>query len=60
MDFIIRIPDFVVNLYLNLIFQDVPVGTTPQRVERKFPRKIIEGTPDETRIKDFKSSIDAR
>ena len=53
-------PDFVVYLYFNFIFQDVPVGTTPQRVERKFPRKIIEGTPDEIRIKDFKSSIDAR
>ena len=38
----------------------MPSGTTPRRMDRKYPQKIVEGTPDDIRIKSFQSSIDAR
>lgn len=42
----------------NDLKKDIPSGNTPLRVDRKFPRKIVEGTPDEQRILQFRSTID--
>ena len=38
--------------------QDVPTGHTPLRIDRTFPKKIVQGTPDETRLKTFRATRD--
>jgi len=48
----------VTNFMSKELKKDVPTGQTPVRADRKFPKKIVEGTPDEVRIKEFRSSID--
>jgi len=32
----------------------VPTGQTPSRVQTEFPRRLIEGTPDDERLKKFR------
>jgi Kinesin-associated microtubule-binding len=32
----------------------VPTGQTPSRVQTEFPRRLIEGTPDDERVKKFR------
>ena len=34
--------------------RDVPTGQTPGRVAREFPKKLVEGTPDEIRKRRFR------
>ena len=38
--------------------QDVPTGHTPLRIDRTFPKKIVQGTPDELRLKTFRATRD--
>ena len=38
--------------------QDVPTGNTPMRVDRQYPKKLIHGTPDDIRLKAFRSARD--
>ena len=38
--------------------QDVPTGNTPMRTDRHFPKKLVQGTPDELRLKTFRSARD--
>ena len=38
--------------------QDVPTGNTPMRVDRQYPKKLIQGTPDDIRLKNFRSVRD--
>ena len=38
--------------------QDVPTGDTPSRVDRRFPKKILHGTPDDIRLKTFRATRD--
>ena len=38
--------------------QDVPTGNTPMRTDRHFPKKLVHGTPDELRLKTFRSARD--
>ena len=35
--------------------RDLPTGQTPSRIHSDFPRKLVDGTPDEERIKKFRS-----
>ncbi len=35
---------------------DVPSGQTPSRTERPYPKKIVEGTPDDIRLKKFRQT----
>jgi len=34
--------------------RDIPTGQTPSRVQTDFPRKLIDGTPDDERVKRFR------
>ena len=34
--------------------RDLPTGQTPSRVQTDFPRKLIDGTPDDERVKRFR------
>ena len=38
--------------------QDVPTGNTPMRIDRQYPKKLIQGTPDDIRLKNFRSVRD--
>jgi len=38
--------------------QDIPTGNTPMRVDRQYPKKLIQGTPDDIRLKNFRSVRD--
>ena len=38
--------------------QDVPTGNTPMRVDRQYPKKLIQGTPDDVRLKNFRTARD--
>ena len=38
--------------------KDVPTGHTPLRVDRQFPKKLIQGTPDDARLKTFRATRD--
>ena len=38
--------------------QDVPTGETPLRINRPFPKKLVQGTPDELRLKAFRATRD--
>ena len=38
--------------------QDVPTGNTPMRTDRHFPKKLVQGTPDDMRLKTFRSARD--
>ena len=38
--------------------QDKPTGHTPLRVDRTFPKKLVKGTPDETRLRNFRDARD--
>ena len=42
----------------NQIKRDQPTGETPGRVSRKFPRSIIQGTPDDIRKSRFRQVYD--
>ena len=42
----------------NQIKRDQPTGETPGRVSRKFPRSIIQGTPDDIRKARFRQVYD--
>ena len=44
----------VSNLVEKQMKRDVPTGQTPGRVAREFPRKLVEGTPDEIRKRRFR------
>ena len=35
--------------------RDLPTGQTPSRIHTDFPRKLVDGTPDDERIKKFRS-----
>jgi len=48
----------VANLIDNQIKRDQPTGETPGRVSRKFPRSIIQGTPDDIRKSRFRQVYD--
>lgn len=37
---------------------DQPTGKTPGRIARSYPKEIVEGTPDETRVRRFRQSRD--
>ncbi len=34
--------------------RDAPTGQTPSRVQSEFPRKLVDGTPDDDRLKRFR------
>ena len=38
--------------------KDNPTGHTPLRVDRQFPKKLVQGTPDEVRLKTFRATRD--
>lgn len=48
----------VADLIENKIQRDEPTGETPGRVLRKFPRSIVQGTPDEIRKSRFRRVYD--
>jgi len=39
--------------------QDTPSGRTPMRVNREFPRAIVQGTPDDQRLEKYRSKRSA-
>ena len=38
--------------------KDKPTGNTPLRVDRPFPKKLVQGTPDDVRLKTFRATRD--
>ena len=37
--------------------RDAPTGQTPSRVQTEFPRLLVQGTPDEERVKRFRQQM---
>jgi hypothetical protein len=44
----------VANLLDKQLKRDVPTGRTPSRVTRDFPSELVQGTPDEIRLQNFR------
>jgi len=37
--------------------RDVPTGQTPSRVQTEFPRVLVQGTPDDERVRKFRQQM---